>query len=213
MTAREFLNLWIDFLNKKIVDHISWLQDYDKNKRWTEFILGEKQSRGSGSPLGEYIAQKTGLRYRTEDGLTDLAFAPKESFAGIHSLHEDPDKRKTNLDEKLFYPQHYEILVEHENNIYTCYEEMAKLTYSKGRLKVLITYNENVDKKSDYKYADEILADNFSTMIKQANLKYPENPETEYLLIIGQLNHNILEWESFVFNHEGKYYKISPGTQ
>jgi hypothetical protein len=80
---------------------------------------------------------------------------------------------------------------------------MIKLTYSRARLKVLITYNENVDASSDYKYANEILIKNFNTIITQANERYPENRDTEYLIIIGQLNNEKLIWYPYVFDYKG----------
>lgn len=83
---------------------------------------------------------------------------------------------------------------------------MIKLTYDRARLKVLITYNENVDKKSDYKFINEILTNNFRTKINQANTKHPENSETEYLLIIGQKVNNNLIWYSYIFDKNGKIY-------
>jgi len=176
---------------------------YNDNKLWTELTIGTKQSEEMNSPFGDFIKNKTGLRYRKEDGLTDLSFATKNSFDKVYSLHEKQVDRTKVISDSVYYPSFYEILVEHENDIYSCYEEMAKLTYSRARLKVLITYNENTDDTSDYKYAIDILLENFRTIIKQANQKYPENSKTEYLFIIGQIDSNKLVWYSCIFNHNG----------
>jgi hypothetical protein len=207
ITATEFFELWTDFIQKEILNDSDWIKWYDDNKIWTEKTIGNKISETKKSPFGDYcITKKEQLRYRKEDGLTDLSFSLKQHFKDIYSLHENTDERREVISNNIFYPTFYEVLVEHENNIYLCYEEMIKLTYDRARLKVLITYNENVDKKSDYKFINEILTNNFRTKINQANTKHPENSETEYLLIIGQKVNNNLIWYSYIFDKNGKIY-------
>jgi len=209
ISADEFTRLWIDFINQQILSESGWQNWYDHEyKTWTKETIGLPVSEEENSPFGDFIKSKTGLRYRKEDGLVDLTFAPDKNFEGIFSLHEKPKDRsdvlKKDPEKVPFYPRYYSILVEHENDIYKCYEEMAKLTYSRARLKVLITYNENTDDTSDYKYAIDILLENFRTIIKQANQKYPENSETEYLFVIGQIDSDKLVWYSYIFDCNGK---------
>jgi len=203
MTAKEFYTNWVNFIIQKVISKQNWMNYYNDNKSWTELTIGTKQSEKINSPLGDFIKNKTALRYRKEDGLTDLSFASNYSFDNVYTLHQNQVDRAKVITDSVYYPSFYEILIEHENDIYNCYEEMVKLTYDRARLKVLITYNENVDDTSDYKFANNILIANFSTIIKQANNKYPENNETEYLFIIGQIENSKLVWYSYIFDYNG----------
>jgi len=74
---------------------------------------------------------------------------------------------------------------------------MAKLAYCRARLKVLITYNENVDSKDDYKFMEELIVENFRKIKHQSNKDFTENALIEYLLLIGQKDQNKLNWNSF----------------
>lgn len=200
--AKEFANYWTDFIKQKILTVSDWKNWYDHEyKTWTEKTIGLPVSEEKNSPFGAFIKPKTGLRYRKEDGLVDLTFAPDNNFENILSLHEKPEDRndvlKKDPERVPFYPRYYSILVEHENDIYKCYEEMAKLAYCRARLKVLITYNENVDSKSDYKYIEKLVIQNFVEIKHQANKDFCENKQTEYLLLIGQKDQNKLNWNSF----------------
>ncbi|MBA7586558.1 hypothetical protein ES708_28560 [subsurface metagenome] len=201
ISAKEFANYWTDFIKEKILSDSNWREWYDHEyKTWTEKTIGLPVSEEENSPFGDFIKSKTGLRYRKEDGLVDLTFAPDNNFENILSLHEKPEDRfdvlKKDPEKVPFYPRHYSILVEHENDIYKCYEEMAKLAYCRARLKVLITYNENVDLKDDYMYLEEVIVQNFTKIKKQSNENFPENKNTEYLLLVGQKRKDTLTWNS-----------------
>nr|MQY78117.1 hypothetical protein [Bacteroidota bacterium] len=134
ISAKEFTRMWVDFINQQILPESGWQNWYDHEyKTWTEKTIGLPVSEEENSPFGAFIKPKTGLRYRKEDGLVDLTFAPDNNFEGILSLHEKPEDRsdvlKKDPERVPFYPRYYSILVEHENDIYKCYEEMAKLAY------------------------------------------------------------------------------------
>ena len=51
------------------------------------------------------------------------------------------------------------------------------------------------------------LKNNFSKIIRQANNDFQENPETEYILIIGQKliknENSYLKWYKFIFDTKG----------
>ncbi len=197
MKASEFIKIWIGFYKQIIINNPQCLASYNLNKDWTNFILGSKRSEQNDSPLGNFITNSTELIYRKEDGLVDLALAEKGCFKGISTM-ESPDgtcQRGEIRLENSFYPPVYEILIEHENNVLSCWQEMVKLTYFRAKLKVLITYNWDVDHKSNYAYVFDVLVQNFKDIIQQANEKLKESDDTEYLLIIGQLDSNkSLQW-------------------
>lgn len=67
---------------------------------------------------------------------------------------------------------------------------MMKLTYVKGRLKVIITY----DRWSDGSFAEMRLSKNLHQIVSQANKLIPEYELTEYLIIIGQNNGDTIKW-------------------
>ena len=201
ISGKEFANYWTDFIEQKIITKNDWQDLYDHEyKTWTEKTIGLPFSEEENSSFGDFIKSKTGLKYRKEDGLVDLTFAPDNNFENILSLHETPEDRndvlKKDPEKVPFYPRYYSILVEHENDIYKCYEEMAKLTYCRARLKVLITYNENVDSKDDYKFMEEVIVQNFNKIKQQSNENFPENEKTEYLLMVGQKRKDTLTWNS-----------------
>lgn len=202
--ATKFIGAWSIFIK----DHISngWKEAYLDNTKWTKFILGTKQSKiNTGSPLGDAILGhfgKSAFRYRKEDGLFDLTVAPTQSFHGVKSQHEVEKARTPVIDNQSYYPPYYDILIEVENNVETCWEEMTKLTYAKSKLKVLITYNWDVEPDQDYHYVSEILINNFSEIIKQSNAEFPENEETQYMLIVFQKKEDQLYWNSGVFKNK-----------
>ena len=204
MNAKDFSAHWKKFISQNCISKSDWLKYYNDNHLWTEITIGLKCSEEINSPFGDFLKNVSGLIYRKEDGLTDLAFSENDFFNKIYSLHNSESKRKEVLPKNAFYPKYYDILVEHENNIYLCFQEMIKLTYYRARLKVLITYNENIDDSSDYKYVNDLLINNFCTIIKEATEKHHENRDTEYLLIIGQMNHGTLAWNYYIFDYKGK---------
>jgi hypothetical protein len=208
MTAKDFSIYWTNFISQNCTSLSDWPKYYNDNNLWTKITIGSKCSEEINSPFGDFLKNVSGLRYRKEDGLTDLAFAENNFFNKVYSLHKAESERKEVLPQNAFCPKYYDILVEHENSIYLCYQEMIKFTYIRARLKVLITYNENVDDCSDYRYANDILFKNFNTIIRQATERCPENIDTEYLLIIGQLNNENLNWSFYIFDYKGDLINI-----
>jgi len=203
MTAKSFIELWKEFDQDVIQPESNLFSIWNSNSDWTKFIIGSKtSSHNSDSPLGNFIMKKTALDYRKEDGLVDLTFATNESFEGIRTLEYPSEAaRKTFLLSGVYYPKTYEVLVEHENDTTKCWEEMTKLTYFRAKLKVLITYNWDVDIKCDYQYVNGILFENFRDIIRASTSKLSEDPTTEYLLIIGQRDHQKkLTWKYFVIH-------------
>jgi len=206
ISAEEFARLWVDFINQQILSESGWQKWYDHEyKKWTEKTIGLPVSEEENSPFGTFIKSKTGLRYRKEDGLVDLTFAPDNNFEGILSLKEKPEDRWDVLEQDSngvpFYPRYYSILVEHENDIYKCYEEMVKLAYCRARLKMLITYNENVDSTGNYPYIEETIISNFGLIVKQANEDFTEPADSEYLLLLGQKDGDELKWTYITINN------------
>jgi len=208
INAEAFIKLWDEFAGK-LTENGNWLNKWDNNKEWTEAIVGRDVAEEEQSPLGNaivtYFNEK--LRYRKEEWKVDLVLAKAQDFENLKDLND----KEMPLD--WFYPKNYEILIEHENNIESCWEEMAKLTYLRARLKVLITYNYDYSAKDIEEGKDKesvkILVGNFKRIIEQTNKTNPENPDTEYVLIVGQKttenNSANLVWYKYAFNANGEY--------
>jgi len=122
ISAKKFAKYWTCFIKQKILTVSDWGNWYDHEyKTWTGKTIGLPVSEEENSSFGDFIKSKTGLRYRKEDGLVDLTFAPEKNFEGIFSYHEKPKHRthvlKNQPERVPFYPTYYSILEENENDI------------------------------------------------------------------------------------------------
>ncbi len=191
VSANNFYDLWLRFITKKITINDKWNSLYQNDRTWSNIILGNKQSSTTDSPLGQFINNETGLLYRREDGLADLGFSFNNKFNKIEKIHwKKPFNKDFISFDGKFYPDKYDILLEHENSITKCWEEMVKLTYFRAKLKVLITYNRDAQEGETYDHVFKTLCSNFKNIIKQSQTKISEAKKTEYLLIVGQNNNN-----------------------
>lgn len=210
LTPEQFIKYWKVYFKEN-----KWEDYYKNNDSWTQFILGSKSNKSKEGKFPQFLVeqlnrkdnQKT-YRHRKEDGLFDLALSSHENFKGIKDFHTDPGEIsfQNKNGEKLFYPTQYDLLLEHENNILLCYEEMAKLTYARAKLKVLVTYDWDEEEwKKDGKPSDSLerLIHNFSTIIRQANEGFSENAFTRYLLLLGRKSGNEMQWKHQVFDSTG----------
>jgi hypothetical protein len=208
MKASEFIEHWIEF-SKETQKYGHW----DDSKCWTINTIGMPICEKTASPLGKHIADKrVDLVYGKEDKNIDLSFFKKDSFfSGIKDMNYEA------RDSSLYdYFISYEVILEHENSTENAYQEMTKLTAFKSKLKVLITYDYD-----DTTYDNDLftpsakhLISNFSSIIKQTNDFFSENPETEYLLIIGRKLTDELTierekgkylWKFAIYNTKGDY--------
>ena len=199
--AEHFKNAWLDFAKSKEL-YLQW----DK-PNWTEKVIGKRGSSKKDSPLGNYLIEyfnalhEIKLEDLTESYKIDLVFARPRNFK-ISDIYG----KKLPIEE--FYPCSYDIIVEHENEIKTCWEEMAKLTHFRAKLKVLIIYLD--DRKDNYENQQclNTIIGNFKKIVNQANYAFPENKATEYLLIIrsreAEINKHI-KWDYIIVNPNEKY--------
>lgn len=170
---------------------------------WTINFFSCKASLTVGSPFGDFFIKKIkGLRYRTEDGLVDMGMSIQDNFKGLETF--DKNGESIPLKTWNFFPSNYDVLVEHENDIWSCWQEIAKLAYSKAKLKVLITYNWNTNNPNEWSREISLVESYFSNILGQTNSVFPENPDTEYLLIVGFLERDELKWRFIEFNYMGE---------
>ncbi len=201
MKAEKFICVWKEFIGgDDFLDHDkgeTWHDAWYKNTEWTKRTIGyactalcpsdNNPEKDGHSPFGEYLvnAMRTGSRYQKEYKHVDLVIARKDnmrrpySWEGEGFKQEDWDKR--------FEPILPEILIEQEGGCGKSWEEMAKLILLRSRLKVLITYTEDADNEKSTTLIERTCAQ-FKAMLEDAWRECPEFEETEYLLIIGQLD-------------------------
>lgn len=181
---------------------IATIKNYTENKTWTKLILGSAHRTATDSPFGNFTCEsKSNLEYRTEEFKIDLVFSkiqpPKTDLFDIRS------EQKLNAN-KDYYPRTYEIIVEHENDVNLCWEEMYKLTRIRAKLKVLVTYlNYNINDSLQL----NLLTKNFSKIVKECNEEIIVNGE-EYLLIAAKRHKvndkNIIDWNYISFSSTGE---------
>jgi len=82
------------------------------------------------------------------------------------------------------YPERIDVMVEHENQS-DVENEMWKLIFLRSPLKVIVCYNHrNIESKLKQCWE----------MLRRANERFPENPDTRYLFIVGCFADNELHW-------------------
>lgn len=205
ITAQVFYQHWLSFSKLELELENKWKDAWNTSKDWSKLILGTKTSSNSDSPIGNYFKEKykKELRYRTEDGLYDLSFSLGGNIKTIPSLNSKYETDKFELGSEIYYPSVYDVLLEHENEIYDSWQEVAKLAYVRAYLKVLVTYH--TDNLAEYQIANErkMMIDTFNTIVKQCSKEFSDNSQTEYLLILGRNKSGVLSWDYQIFNFEG----------
>ncbi|MCC6938736.1 MAG: hypothetical protein IT226_10990 [Flavobacteriales bacterium] len=199
MSAEEFIEAWKEFLKKyDVVLLKTWTSRDDK--AWIRQVIGAAKSSETDSPFGDYLmAEERITRYRTEEWKVDFVASCSENWPDPHGWIK---KRKHK-----FWPRTYDILIEHENYCTTSWEEMAKLILLRAKLKVLITYTEDVGHTDSEKLIKQT-REQLESMLEQAWEDHSENEKTEYVLIIGQLDRNgekaRANWHISAYNVKGE---------
>lgn len=214
VTAENFLKIWDGFARKFVDDRNlllgKYLTSWKYNTLWTKEILGDASTENKSSPLGEYLTNCfKNVRYRAEEWKVDLVLAKEENHSSLKDMSYN-DSSLLPIDAKWFFPPYYQALIEHENNIELCYEEMVKLTYLRARLKILITYNYEFSDQTAFTEIEKTInyaRNNFQKIIRHTNSEFPENEDTEYVLIVGQSFKGslgtFLRWYKFAFSVDG----------
>ncbi len=202
LNAYNFIECWEQFSQDFISKNIDWLTIYNNNSDWTLLFLGGKKSSSEGSPIGNFFQEKfSGLRYRMEDGSFDLAFSLSPNYSRLSYLYNG---NIDFFDVDGFYPIIYDVIIEVENECKCAWQEMTKLTWVRSPLKVLITYNWHPSNIEIWQTESKMLTDTFSNIIHQSNQAFKDNPQTEYLLIIGNNANSKLNWAYHKFDSDGK---------
>lgn len=203
ITADIFLKLWLEFANEKTSTN-DWKNHWQSSKAWSNYILGTKRSSSDSSPIGDFFQRYfTNLRYRTEDGLYDLTMTLNGNFIDIPTLDKTYSPTLFKPKSEDYYPTIYDVLLEHENEIYYSWHEVAKLAYVRGLLKILITYNTDNLTQQQTSSECEMIARTFTSIVRQSTQNFADNSQTEYLLLIGRQERGELKWFHRTFDDRG----------
>ena len=192
----SFVACWKEFVKAK---NDELFDNFDKPAERTRLVLGDKSSSiDNGSPFGDhfrnYFSNK--YSYRKEDGSVDLSIYKSEFIENVSDMKIEEKVSNITQDKLNNFPKVYSVLLEQENVIERAYEEMHKLTYFRANLKVLVTYIWNPSKTGDkWAYAHDRICKNFESILKQTNDIFPENGETDYILVTGQKVNEKLIWK------------------
>ena len=183
MNAKQFSEFWI-----KNIKSIGTLDEIKKQWKgdWTGAVL-------SRTRLDENLK---GYFFDLEKQKIDLVIYSKEKFIKIPYFDNSGTFDSDNLH------RGFRVIVEHENNYQTVFEEIAKLVNFKSPLKVLITYpHEKIIVNTE-----NALIKKMKIGISQGHSFFPENNDTKYLLITGLLNNKDKEliWNYYLFDFKGK---------
>lgn len=201
ITAQNFIKYWLSFSNEKILRNPDWRNAWENSSTWSKLILGTKTSSNTDSPIGNYFRGKyPTLKYRTEDGLFDLSFTVHNHITEIPTLD---DNYEIITFENKDYARIYDVLIEHENEIYDSWHEIAKLAYVRSLLKVVVTYNSDGITSGQLQKEIQMMTERFEKIIPQCNKDFPDNIDTEYVLLIGNKTADTLEWTYRIFDWNG----------
>ncbi len=198
INAREFIQIW-----QKFSEDIAKQEELNvKIHEWREVIVGNVAL--NDYPLADYIRKNFQRLSRHVSGYNGVALSmtAQGNFSKINTLGSEQKHQK-----EAFTPVGLDILLEHEEELDKSFEQMQKLVNRKAKLKVLITYH--LPSTEDLKAR---IAENFQKIIQQANDVFPENPATEYLLIIGQPEGEKMLWFFYVYQLQSSvfYTKYQP---
>jgi hypothetical protein len=206
--ARNFVNAWMSFIQEAVIE-----EAYNSNSELTSKILGNTKGNVeiSNDEKSFYSHLQNQMEvelwpYR-EDKFSDVSIYSKEKFHSVFSLEYDIEKRKDILrDKHKNWFKDCLITIEHENNYLDAFTEMMYLTYRRARLKVLITYYDDV--LENIKNIFTVMCTNFGNIIRQSNLLFSENQKTEYLFIVGsKFAEKKYTWNIQTFNWCGQWTK------
>ncbi len=169
MKAEEFQRNWQNYVIK-LSEEKELLSLYNSYSKWTKEVQDNVFNR---SYHWSSHFDRTRTEFRKQDWSYLLPLNGK-----IESMHED-----ANIINASEF--HTRVVIEFENSIESCWEEMIKLTQLRANLKILVTYDYDHKGNPDNTYIERA-RENFKEIIYNAGQLLPEL-DAEYLLIVGQL--------------------------
>ena len=95
------------------------------------------------------------------------------------------------------YPQYFSVVMEHENDSNTSFEEMNKLSLINAPLKVLVTYPYQDDAPAQKK--EKPLLDNYIKQVKNADVFDDFEGKRRQMVIFGYKENDTIHWKYYLF--------------
>ncbi len=193
MFIEAFKEVWEEFLSEER-EHISNI--YSSNEKWTNFMLCGNDS---------FLARVTDNLKSIDDLIywEELYNIDASIVSGLNDNGEDLVGYKS-----LLYPSKIYALIEHEN-AGAPEEEVWKLAYRRCPLKVVIFYDFHEDEKRTENQKNWVSTklNRFIRIIDTINEHCGDEPESEYLFIIGNTSGGIPKWR--YVKGKGRSLKLS----
>ena len=194
LSGEDFLEIFIKTTSECLTPSIV-RNKYNNNKEWTKVMLDSKS--GILSILTNKLSQTQ-----------DWKDVQGSKFYYIDFVIGSGDMFRNYG----FYPYSILAAIEHENG-FDLGPEMYQLAFFRSPLKIIIGYDWDEDKKITEKRKKGI--DNgleiFSKFLNKCSEYCREEPEVEYLVIIGDRKYygaDEVNWRAWRFNSLGRYSQI-----
>ena len=199
MTGKTFFSAWIQFIDGFVSDRMksgkTLSQLWHERGAWTHGTIGPAHARCAESPFGDHLVglakyrlDDRPWRYQKECRSFDLVLT---RHANMPLPYLWTQQEQAHWDAQ-FRPEALDIVIEQEDSCGIAWQEMLKLVHVRASLKVLVTYASDVngrgisiDRSAEHIENTKAM---FQGMSKRAWQACPENTDTEYVLIIGQLD-------------------------
>ena len=96
------------------------------------------------------------------------------------------------------YPQYFSVVMEHENDSNTSFEEMNKLSLINAPLKVLVTYPKQGGAPAQEK--EKTLLDNYTKQVKNADVFGDFKDKRCQMVVFGRKKNDTIRWKYYLFN-------------
>ena len=190
-------------------DYKELSQIFEESSKLTEFMLGNHDRDCNSHDSGHL--EKVCKCYYHEEGRDDMHLHIGDGRKKHEYYHLDAYAYQEGDD----WPHdHLHMILEHENNIGKIKEEFRKLLDLRSPLKVLVSYDWNDDEKTKPKRQDELptIISELDEMNSKTYEVHPEAKDTEYLLIVGNRNSNMLEGEKYG-EIQWRFWSAAPNTK
>lgn len=168
ITTEQFLDAFREQWNEEDPDGIN--NSYPAERRWTEFMLGTRDSMEKGFLYR--VSAKLSVDMGREWYTLDCVYYKMES---------------SQIEGSELFPACLDAIIEHENYGNVEYE-MWKLLLFRSPLKVLIFYDYREDKMEKSERKKNWLDSKLEELLRMGSAfeyEWPETPDTEYLFLIG----------------------------
>ena len=95
------------------------------------------------------------------------------------------------------YPQYFSVVMEHENDSNTSFEEMNKLSLINAPLKVLVTYPHQ--NEADFQMMEDELIKIYQKQMKNADVFGDFKDKRRQMVIFGYKENDTIRWEYYLF--------------